>query len=67
MIFGYCLAVAMVGLVECLLRGEIVDDMRERCSGKNKEGRGEGIGNVVGGFFGGMGGCGMIGECVINT
>lgn len=66
-IFPYSLALAMVGLLESLLTAQIVDDMTETSSNKNKEARGQGIANVVAGFFGGMAGCAMIGQSVINT
>lgn len=66
-IFPYSLALAMVGLLESLLTAQIVDDMTETSSRKNKEARGQGIANVVAGFFGGMAGCAMIGQSVINT
>ncbi|MGE1212373.1 SulP family inorganic anion transporter [Bacillus pumilus] len=66
-IFPYSLALAMVGLLESLLTAQIVDDMTETSSRKNKEARGQGITNVVAGFFGGMAGCAMIGQSVINT
>ncbi len=59
-IFPYSLALAMVGLLESLLTAQIVDDMTETSSRKNKEARGQGIANVVAGFFGGMAGCAMI-------
>lgn len=66
-IFPYSLALAMVGLLESLLTAQIVDDMTETSSNKNKEARGQGIANVVAGFFGGMAGCAMIGQSVINV
>lgn len=66
-IFPYSLALAIVGLLESLLTSQIVDDMTETGSNKNKEARGQGIANVVTGFFGGMAGCAMIGQSVINV
>lgn len=66
-IFPYALALAIVGLLESLLTAQIVDDMTETESDKNKESRGQGIANVINGFFGGMAGCAMIGQSVINT
>ncbi|OLP65819.1 Bicarbonate transporter BicA [Bacillus pumilus] len=66
-IFPYSLALAMVGLLESLLTAQIVDDMTDTSSRKNKEARGQGIANVITGFFGGMAGCAMIGQSVINT
>lgn len=66
-ILPYSLALAIVGLLESLLTANIVDDMTETESGKNKESRGQGIANIVSGFFGGMAGCAMIGQSVINV
>ena len=66
-IFPYSLALAIVGLLESLLTSQIVDDMTDTGSNKNKEARGQGIANVVTGFFGGMAGCAMIGQSVINV
>ncbi|MBD8499768.1 SulP family inorganic anion transporter [Paenibacillus arenosi] len=66
-IFPYSLALAIVGLLESLLTSSIVDDMTDTSSNKNKEARGQGIANVVNGFFGGMAGCAMIGQTVINV
>jgi MFS superfamily sulfate permease-like transporter len=65
-IFPYSLSIAIVGLVESLLTASIVDDMTDTTSDKNKEARGQGIANIVSGFFGGMAGCAMIGQSVIN-
>nr|WP_246570056.1 SulP family inorganic anion transporter [Lentibacillus saliphilus] len=66
-IFPYSLSIAIVGLVESLLTATIVDDMTETTSDKNKEARGQGIANIVSGLFGGMAGCAMIGQSVINV
>ncbi|WP_110111543.1 SulP family inorganic anion transporter [Bacillus sp. CGMCC 1.16541] len=66
-IFPYSLALAIVGLLESLLTATIVDDMTGTESDKNKESKGQGIANVVTGFFGGMAGCAMIGQSVINV
>lgn len=66
-IFPYSLSLAIVGLLESLLTANIVDDMTDTESDKNKESRGQGIANVVSGFFGGMAGCAMIGQSVINV
>ncbi len=66
-IFPYSLALAIVGLLESLLTANIVDDMTDTESDKNKESRGQGYANVVTGFFGGMAGCAMIGQSVINV
>jgi SulP family sulfate permease len=66
-IFPYSLSIAIVGLVESLLTASIVDDMTDTKSDKNKEARGQGMANIVSGFFGGMAGCAMIGQSVINV
>lgn len=66
-IFPYALSIAIVGLVESLLTASIVDDMTDTKSDKNKEARGQGIANIVSGLFGGMAGCAMIGQSVINV
>lgn len=65
-IFPYSLALAVVGLLESLLTASIVDDSTNTTSNKNVESRGQGIANIVTGFFGGMAGCAMIGQSVIN-
>ncbi len=66
-ILPYSFSLAIVGLVESLLTTNIVDDMTDTESNKNKESRGQGIANIVTGFFGGMAGCAMIGQSVINV
>lgn len=66
-ILPYSIALAIVGLLESLLTSSIVDDMTNTDSNKNKEARGQGIANIVTGFFGGMAGCAMIGQSVINV
>jgi sulfate permease, SulP family len=66
-IFPYSFALALVGLLESLLTAQIVDDMTDTDSNKNKEARGQGIANIITGFFGGMAGCAMIGQSVINV
>ncbi|HBV89290.1 MAG TPA: sodium-independent anion transporter [Desulfosporosinus sp.] len=63
----YSFALAMVGLTESLLTATIVDDMTDTGSNKNKESQGQGISNIIVGFFGGMAGCAMIGQSVINV
>jgi len=62
----YSLAMAAVGLLESLLTAQIVDDMTETDSYKRYECRGQGIANIAAAMFGGMGGCAMIGQSVIN-
>lgn len=66
-ILPYSLALAVVGMTESLMTATIVDEMTETKSDKNKEIRGQGIANVVAGLFGGMAGCAMIGQTVINV
>ncbi|WP_404328175.1 SulP family inorganic anion transporter [Mesobacillus maritimus] len=66
-IFPYSVALAVVGLLESLLTASIVDDMTDSESDKNGESRGQGIANIITGFFGGMAGCAMIGQSVINV
>jgi SulP family sulfate permease len=63
----YALALSVVGMTETLLTSTIVDDMTETKSDKNKEIRGQGIANFITGCFGGMAGCAMIGQTVINV
>ena len=66
-ILPVALTLALVGLLESLLTAQIVDDMTDTTSNKNQESRGQGIANIVTGFFGGMAGCAMIGQSVINV
>jgi SulP family sulfate permease len=63
----YALAFALVGLMESLMTAKLVDDITDTRSGKTRESIGQGIANVVTGFFGGMGGCAMIGQTMINV
>ena len=65
-IFPYSLSMAVVGLVESLLTARIVDDTLENDSDKNKESRGQGVANIIAGCFGGIGGCAMIAQTVLN-
>lgn len=66
-IIPYSISLAIVGLLESLLTASIVDDMTGTESNKNQEARGQGFANIVTGFFGGMAGCAMIGQSVINV
>ncbi|SDH81911.1 sulfate permease, SulP family [Alteribacillus persepolensis] len=66
-IFPYALALSIVGLLESMLTATIVDDMTDTESNKDKECRGQGYANVATGFLGGMAGCAMIGQSVINV
>ncbi|WP_194837659.1 SulP family inorganic anion transporter [Nocardia sp. XZ_19_369] len=63
----YALAVASVGLLESLMTAKLVDDITDSHSDKTREGWGQGVANIVTGFFGGMGGCAMIGQTMINV
>lgn len=65
-ILPYSIALAFVGLLESLLTAQIVDNLTDTDSNKNKEARGQGIANIITGFFGGMAGCAMIGQSGIN-
>jgi SulP family sulfate permease len=66
-IFPYSLTMAAVGLLESMLTAQIVDDFTDTPSNKAREMRGQGIANFVTAFLGGMGGCAMIGQSVINV
>ncbi|WP_142269857.1 SulP family inorganic anion transporter [Streptomyces sp. NBC_00080] len=63
----YAFAMALVGLMESLMTAKLVDDITETHSSKTRESIGQGIANIVTGFFGGMGGCAMIGQTMINV
>lgn len=63
----YALAMALVGLMESLMTATLVDDITDTRSSKTRESIGQGIANIVTGFFGGMGGCAMIGQTMINV
>ena len=65
-ILPYSLALAAVGLLESLLTAQIIDDLTDTDSNKHRECKGQGVANIVTGFFGGMAGCAMIGQSVIN-
>lgn len=66
-IFPYSVTLMAVGLLESLMTAVIVDDLTDTPSDKNRECAGQGIANIVAGFFGGMAGCAMIGQSVINV
>ena len=63
----YSITLAAVGLLESLMTAQLVDDITETRSDKDRETRGQGIANIVTGFFGGMAGCAMIGQTMINV
>jgi SulP family sulfate permease len=66
-VLPYSVTLAAVGLLESLMTARLVDDITETRSDKDREARGQGIANVVTGFFGGMAGCAMIGQTMINV
>ncbi|TAJ15770.1 SulP family inorganic anion transporter [Marinilabiliaceae bacterium JC017] len=66
-VFPYSLIMAMVGLIESLLTLSVIDEMTETRGRGNKESFAQGAANLVCGFFGGMGGCAMIGQSIINV
>ncbi len=66
-IFPYSIIMAAVGLIESLLTLTVIDEMTETRGRGNKECKAQGLANIVTGFFGGMGGCAMIGQSVINV
>jgi SulP family sulfate permease len=63
----FALAIALVGLIESLMTAKLVDDITDTHSDKTRESWGQGVANIVTGFFGGMGGCAMIGQTMINV
>nr|WP_244985826.1 SulP family inorganic anion transporter [Cellulosimicrobium cellulans] len=63
----FALAMALVGILESLLTAKLVDDVTDTHSNKTREAWGQGAANVITGFFGGMGGCAMIGQTMINV
>ncbi|MBB2947097.1 MFS superfamily sulfate permease-like transporter [Actinoplanes lutulentus] len=63
----YALGIALVGLMESLMTAKLVDDITDTHSDKTRESWGQGVANIVTGFFGGMGGCAMIGQTMINV
>jgi SulP family sulfate permease len=65
-IFPYALILAAVGLIETLLTLNLIDDMTDTRGKPNRESMAQGAANIVTGFFGGMGGCAMIGQSMIN-
>lgn len=65
-IFPYSLTLMVVGLLESLMTATIVDDLTDTKSDKNRECVGQGVANIATGFIGGMAGCAMIGQSIIN-
>ncbi|OOF08690.1 sodium-independent anion transporter [Salinivibrio proteolyticus] len=66
-IFPYSAGLAVVGLLESMMTATIVDDLTDTSSDKNRECKGQGVANIATGFLGGMAGCAMIGQSVINV
>ena len=66
-IFPYAAALAVVGLLESMMTATIVDDLTDTTSDKNRECKGQGVANIASGLLGGMAGCAMIGQSVINV
>ena len=66
-IFPYSIALAVVGLLESFMTTTIVDELTDTKGDKTKEARGQGIANIASGFLGGMAGCAMIGQSIINV
>ncbi|GIP54547.1 SulP family inorganic anion transporter [Paenibacillus vini] len=65
-IFPVSLSLAVVGLLESLMTATLIDDITNTTSDKNREMKGQGLANIVTGFFGGMAGCAMIGQSMVN-
>lgn len=63
----YALAMALVGLMESLLTAKLVDDITDTHSNKTRESWAQGVANVVTGLFGGMGGCAVVGQTMVNV
>ncbi|WP_416884805.1 SulP family inorganic anion transporter [Marinospirillum sp.] len=66
-IFPYSVMLMLVGLLESMMTATIVDELTDTKSDKNRECKGQGVANMVSGFFGGMAGCAMIGQSIINV
>lgn len=66
-IFPYAVTLAVVGLLESMMTASIVDDLTDTPSNKNRECIGQGVSNIAAGMMGGMAGCAMIGQSVINV
>jgi SulP family sulfate permease len=66
-IFPYAAGLAVVGLLESMMTATIVDDLTDTSSDRNKECKGQGMANIGAGLLGGMAGCAMIGQSIINV
>lgn len=67
LIAPYALGMALVGLMETLLTAKLVDDITDTRSNKTRESWGQGVANIASGLFGGMGGCAVVGQTMINV
>jgi SulP family sulfate permease len=66
-IFPYAIALTVVGLLESLMTATIVNDLTDTTSDNDRECKGQGVSNILAGFLGGMAGCAMIGQSIINV
>ena len=66
-VLPYSVALAVVGLLESMMTATIVDDLTDTPSDKNRECKGQGVANIASGLVGGMAGCAMIGQSIINV
>lgn len=66
-VFPYFISLAVVGLLESLMTSTIVDDLTDTTSDNNRECKGQGVANIASGLMGGMAGCAMIGQSIINV
>ena len=66
-IFPYAATMAVVGLLESMMTASIIDDLTDTGSDKSRECMGQGVANIATGFIGGMAGCAMIGQSMINV
>lgn len=66
-VFPYALTMALVGLIESLLTLNLIDDLTQTTGKPNRESIGQGVANTITGLFGGMGGCAMVGQSIINV
>lgn len=63
----FAITLALIGLLESLLTAQLLDDITDSRSDKDRKSRGQGVANVATGFLGGMAGCAMIGQSMINV
>jgi len=66
-IFPYSISIAIVGLLESLMTANVIDELTDTSSDKKRECKGQGLANIASGFIGGMAGCAMIGQSIINV